>query len=144
MTFDGIFWKRIILGICRFSVFEYELVHRQRIIKWGKLPFEPVAIPIRLLRLFSHRALLPFTGPCWRWADNVPSPRRTSLLPVSRCRERGAEAQPGARWQRRTAPGPPQPERAGRCGSAAPASAGSWPGHCCALLCSFRAWERRL
>lgn len=92
----------------------------------------------------SHGALLPFTGSCGRWADNVLSPWRTSLFPISRagevlrarCRERGADAQPGARWQRRTAPGPPQPERAGRCGSVAPASAGSWPGHCCALLCS--------
>lgn len=35
-----------------FGVWVWSLVHRQRITKWGKLPFEPVAIPIRLLRLF--------------------------------------------------------------------------------------------
>lgn len=102
----------------------------------GNFLLNPWQFPFGYWGFFS-RSCFAIYRPCGRWADddNVLSPRRTSLVPIdrageilqARCIGRGAEAQPGARWQRRTAPGPPQPERAGRCGSVrsvAPASPG--------------------
>lgn len=112
-----------------FGVWIWALVHRQRITKWGKLPFEPVAIPIRLLRLFLTELF------CGRWADddNVLTPRRTSL--VSRLTEPSRSFGPDVGGEERRlsralggSAAPPRGRRS-RSGLAGAAPCARWPLH---------------
>lgn len=136
-------------------MFEYELFHRQHITKWGKFPFEPVTIPIRLLRLlltelFYHlrdRAGDGQTTSCphgERLYSRFPEPARSLGPDVGREEQRlgrplgGSAAPHRGRRSRSGLAGAVQWSLC-RWGSVLGAAVLS-----SALLCSFRAWERHL